>query len=84
MEAICGLSYTGDIRMRWGEDARKVQRIVEGSWAPLAQMFLPPMQVGQPAAHSSHCPDLPEACHLKTQLTRGESWTGRACCNPRQ
>ena len=72
MEAICGLSYTGDIRMRWGEDARKVQRIVEGSWAPLAQMFLPPMQVGQPAAHSSHSPDLPEACHLKTGDTGGE------------
>ena len=84
MEAICGLSYTGDIRMRWGEDARKVQRIVEGSWAPLAQMFLPPMQVWQPAAHSSHTPDLSEARHLTTQTTRGESWTGRACCNHRQ
>ena len=84
MEAICGLSYTGDIRMRWGEDARKVQRIVEGSWPPLAQMFLPPMQVGQPAARFPHRPDLPEACHLKTQLTLGQSLTGRACCNPRQ
>ena len=30
MEAICGPSYTGDIRMRWGENKREIQRIVQG------------------------------------------------------
>ncbi|CAK0784052.1 hypothetical protein CVIRNUC_007255 [Coccomyxa viridis] len=76
MEAICGLSYAGDIRMRWGEDARKVQRIVEGSWAPLAQMFLPPMQgeVGQAAglwpvnAGGALC-DLRQASQLEQSMT---------------
>ncbi len=45
MEAICGLSYTGDIRMRWGEDKRKIQRIVQGSYPALTKMFLPHLQV---------------------------------------
>ena len=84
MEAVCGLSYAGDIRMRWGEDAQKVQRIVEGSWSPLAQMLLPPMQVWQPPAHHCSHPHLLDACHLKTQLTLEDSWTGRSCFKPRQ
>ncbi|CAL5226064.1 g8877 [Coccomyxa viridis] len=41
MESICGLSYTGDIRMTWGEDRQKVQRIVRGSWPDLIKTFLP-------------------------------------------
>jgi hypothetical protein len=45
METICGLSYTGDIRMRWGEDRQKVQRIVQGSWSSLTHLFLPQLQV---------------------------------------
>ena len=45
METICGLSYTGDIRMRWGEDRQKVQRIVQGSRSSLTYLFLPQLQV---------------------------------------
>ena len=73
MEAICGLSYTGDIRMRWGEDRQKVQRIAEGSWSPLAQMFLGPMQVQKPFARYFPCADLSDASQLKPQLTLEES-----------
>ncbi len=45
MESICGLSYTGDIRMTWGEDRQKVQRIVRGSWPDLIKTFLPRLKV---------------------------------------
>lgn len=45
MESICGLSYTGDIRMTWGEDRQKVQRIVRGSWPVLTKTFLPQLKV---------------------------------------
>ena len=48
MESICGLSYTGDIRMTWGEDRQKVQRIVQGSWPVLIRTFLPHLKVCNP------------------------------------
>ena len=48
MESVCGLSYTGDIRMTWGEDRRKVQRIVQGSWPVLMTAFLPSLKVYNP------------------------------------
>ncbi len=45
MESVCGLSYTGDIRMAWGEDQQKVRRIVRGSWPDLIMSFLPRLKV---------------------------------------
>ena len=42
---IVGLSYQGDIRMAFAEDARKVQRIVDGSYMGLQAMYLPLLQV---------------------------------------
>ena len=48
MESICGLSYIGDIRMAWGEDRHKIQRIVQGSWAALLRTFLPQLKVCSP------------------------------------
>ena len=41
IRTIVSLSYTGDIRVGIAEDAKKVERIVEGSWDRLVDMYTP-------------------------------------------
>ncbi len=45
LEAACGLSYIGDIRVGLAEDAQKVRRIVAGSFRQLQELYRPTMQV---------------------------------------
>lgn len=40
---ICSLSYTGDVRMGIAEDTSKVERIVQGSWDSLNNMYHEPL-----------------------------------------
>ena len=42
---MVGLSYTGDVRMGFAEDSRKVERIVAGSFDGLSGLYLPRLQV---------------------------------------
>eukprot|EP00887_Chlorella_sp_A99_P001272 scaffold14.g1272.t1 len=44
LHAICGLSYSGDVRMGLAEDSRKVHRIVAGSHAQLRELYAAPLQ----------------------------------------
>jgi hypothetical protein len=44
LTSICSLSYDGDIRMGLAEDAKKVQRIVSGSWQGLEDMYITPLK----------------------------------------
>jgi translocator assembly and maintenance protein 41 len=48
MEAICGLSYTGDVRVGLAEDRHKVRRIVAGSFRQLQELYSPVLQVNTP------------------------------------
>lgn len=45
LEAICGLSYLGDIRVGLAEDSHKVRRIVTGSYRQLQELYRPFLQV---------------------------------------
>ena len=42
---MVGLSYTGDVRMGFAEDSRKVERIVAGSFDGLSSLYLPRLRV---------------------------------------
>ena len=41
LRTICGLSYTGDVRMGWAEDRAKLERLVEGSRPQLEALYAP-------------------------------------------
>lgn len=43
LHALCALSYSGDVRMGVAEDGRKVERIVGGSGALLADLYRAPL-----------------------------------------
>ena len=43
--SICGTSYLGDVRVGLAEDPLKVQRIVEGSWDRLHDLYQAPLKV---------------------------------------
>ena len=45
LAAVVGLSYTGDVRMGFAEDSRKVERIVAGSFDGLSSLYLPRLRV---------------------------------------
>ena len=45
---MVGLSYTGDVRMGFAEDSRKVERIVSGSFSGLCDLYVPRLQVRLP------------------------------------
>lgn len=47
MHSICGISYSGDVRMGLAEDSRKVHRIVAGSEAGLRQLYAAPLAAAQ-------------------------------------
>ncbi|XP_078444762.1 translocator assembly/maintenance protein isoform X1 [Wolffia australiana] len=38
---ICGLSYSGDLRMLFAEDKNKVKKIVRGKWGKFQEMYRP-------------------------------------------
>ena len=46
LAAVVGLSYTGDVRMGFAEDSRKVERIVAGSFDGLGSL-VPPAPQGE-------------------------------------
>ena len=45
LQAVVGLSYTGDVRMGFAEDSRKVERIVSGSFPGLCDLYVPRLKV---------------------------------------
>lgn len=47
LHCICGISYSGDVRMGLAEDSRKVHRIVEGSEGGLRQLYTQPLAAAQ-------------------------------------
>ncbi len=47
LHSICGISYSGDVRMGLAEDSKKVHRIVSGSEAGLRQLYAAPLATAQ-------------------------------------
>ena len=52
LQAVVGLSYTGDVRMGFAEDSRKVERIVSGSYPGLCNLYIPRLKVGVCQRHA--------------------------------
>ena len=59
---MVGLSYTGDVRMGFAEDSRKVERIVTGSLDGLSDLYLPRLKVPDIVSSSRSGPHPSSTC----------------------
>jgi hypothetical protein len=76
---ICSLSYTGDVRVGIAEDARKVDRILDGSRDRLLDMYVPILV--QAASTASTAPTAPTASMLSASGAMARA-SGSACPTP--